>query len=147
MKAEGKNLRERKSAMEAEVKKVEADLHAALLTIPNMTHPDAPVGSTPADNKVISRSGEPRQFDFAPKDHVALAEALDLVDFEAGAAVTGNKFYFLKNEGALLEFYLFGPMHWLGLVDVADDAARLTAYGRAALKLGPWPSSHRQGPA
>src|SRR5690606_37530619 len=42
-------------------------------------------------------------------------------------------------EGALLEFYLFGPMHWLGLVDVADDAARLTAYGRAALGLAPWP--------
>ena len=104
--AEGKALRERKTAMEAEVKKVEAELHAALLTIPNMTHPDAPVGSTPADNKVISKSGEPRVFDFAPKDHVALAEALDLVDFEAGAAVTGNKFYFLKNEGALLELAL-----------------------------------------
>ncbi len=43
-------------------------------------------------------------------------------------------------EGALLEYYLFGPMHWLGLVDVADDAARLTAYGRAALNLGPWPT-------
>jgi hypothetical protein len=43
-------------------------------------------------------------------------------------------------EGALLEFYLFGPMHWLGLVDVADDAARLTAYGRAALNIGPWPN-------
>lgn len=43
-------------------------------------------------------------------------------------------------EGALLEYYLFGPMHWLGLADVADDAARLTAYGRAALNLGPWPT-------
>ena len=43
-------------------------------------------------------------------------------------------------EGALLEFYLFGPMHWLGLVDVGDDAARLTAYGRAALNMGPWPT-------
>ncbi|HVK14312.1 MAG TPA: serine--tRNA ligase [Gemmataceae bacterium] len=106
LKAEGKALREQKTAMEAEVKKVEAELHAALLTIPNMTHPDAPVGSTPADNKVIARSGDPRTFDFVPKDHVALAEALDLVDFEAGAAVTGNKFYFLKNEGALLELAL-----------------------------------------
>jgi len=106
LKAEGKALRERKSAMEAEVKQVEADLHAALLTIPNMTHPDAPVGSTAADNKVIKKWGEPRRFDFVPKDHVALAEALDLVDFEAGASVTGNKFYFLKNEAALLEIAL-----------------------------------------
>ena len=79
---------------------------AALMTIPNMTHPDAPVGSTPADNKVIRTWGEPRKFDFKPKDHVALAEALDLVDFEAGAAVAGQKFYFLKNEAVLLELAL-----------------------------------------
>jgi seryl-tRNA synthetase len=104
--AEGKRLREQKSGMEAEVKKVEAELHAALLTIPNMTHPDAPVGGTPADNKVLRRVGEPRTFDFVPKDHVALAEALDLVDFEAGASVTGQKFYFLKNEAVLLELAL-----------------------------------------
>ena len=104
--AEGKSLRERVAAMEKEVKHVETDLHAALLTIPNMTHPDAPVGGTPADNKVIKRWGTPREFDFAPKDHVVLAEALDLVDFEAGAAVTGQKFYFLKNEAVLLELAL-----------------------------------------
>ena len=104
--AEGKRLREQKTGMEAEVKKVEADLHAALLTVPNMTHPDAPIGATPADNKVIRRVGEPRAFDFVPKDHVALAEALDLVDFEAGASVTGQKFYFLKNEAVLLELAL-----------------------------------------
>ena len=106
LKAEGKRLREQNAALEAEVKKVNADLHAALLTIPNMTHPDAPVGSTPADNKVLRKVGEPREFDFPPKDHVALAEALDLVDFKAGAAVTGNKFYFLKNEAVLLELAL-----------------------------------------
>jgi seryl-tRNA synthetase len=104
--AEGKNLREQVSAKEKEVKQVEQDLHAALITIPNMTHPDAPVGDTPADNKVIKKWGTPRQFDFAPKDHVALAEAHDLVDFEAGASVTGNKFYFLKNEAVLLELAL-----------------------------------------
>src|SRR5262245_28422659 len=106
LKAEGKRLREQKSAMEAEVKKVEAERDAALLTIPNMTHPDAPVGSTPADNKVLRRVGEPRKFDFAAKDHVALAEALDLVDFDAGASGAGNKFYFLKNEAVLLELAL-----------------------------------------
>ena len=43
-------------------------------------------------------------------------------------------------EGALLEFYLTGPMHWLGLTDLADDAARLTAYGRAFLDMIPWPT-------
>lgn len=43
-------------------------------------------------------------------------------------------------EGALLEFYITGPMHWLGLADLADDAARLTAYGRAFLDMIPWPT-------
>jgi seryl-tRNA synthetase len=128
--AEGKRLREQKTAMEADVKKVEAELHAALLTIPNMTHPDAPVGGTPADNKVLRRVGEPRKFDFTPKDHVALAEALDLVDFEAGASVTGQKFYFLKNEAVLLELALVQfAMHKLvarGYVPViTPDLARV----------------------
>jgi seryl-tRNA synthetase len=104
--AEGKTLRERSGALEKELKQTEADLHASLLTIPNMTHPDAPVGGTPADNKVIKTWGTPRQFDFPIRDHVALAEELDLVDFEAGASVTGQKFYFLKNEAVLLELAL-----------------------------------------
>jgi deoxyxylulose-5-phosphate synthase len=79
---------------------------ALCLTIPNMTHPDAPVGALPTDNKVIRKWGEPRHFSFKPKDHLALAEALDLVDFESGARVAGQKFYFLKNEAVLLEMAL-----------------------------------------
>jgi hypothetical protein len=43
-------------------------------------------------------------------------------------------------EGALLEYYIIGPMHWLGLVDMAEDAARLTAYGRAFLGSAAWPN-------
>ncbi len=103
---EGRALREQVAGLETQVKQVEVDQRAALLTIPNMSHPDAPVGATAADNKVISRWGEPRKFDFQAKDHVALAEALDLVDFEAGASVAGQKFYFLKNEAVLLELAL-----------------------------------------
>jgi seryl-tRNA synthetase len=104
--AEGKTLREQAGVLEKQQKLAQEELHAALLTIPNMTHPDAPVGKEATDNKVIRRWGEPRKFDFAPKDHVALAEALDLVDFEAGASVAGQKFYYLKNEAALLELAL-----------------------------------------
>jgi seryl-tRNA synthetase len=104
--AEGKRLREQVGTMEKQVKQVEADLNAALMTIPNMTHPDAPVGTAAEDNKVINRWGERRKFDFPPKDHVALAESLKLVDFEAGASVAGQKFYFLKNEAVLLELAL-----------------------------------------
>src|SRR6516164_4122141 len=104
--AEGKTLREQAGTFEKQYKQAQDDLHAALLLIPNMTHPDAPVGTTDADNKVIRTSGSPAKFDFPAKDHVAIAEALDLVDFEAGAAVAGQKFYFLKNEAVLLELAL-----------------------------------------
>jgi seryl-tRNA synthetase len=104
--AEGKSLREQVAGLEKQLGQVEEDRDAVLLTIPNMTHPDAPVGLTADANKVIKRVGEPRKFDFPPKDHVALAEKLDLVDFEAGASVSGQKFYFLKNEAVLLELAL-----------------------------------------
>lgn len=104
--AEGRDLREKVAALETHGKQNDADLHAALLNIPNMTHPDAPVGKEAKDNKVVRQWGEPRKFDFKAKDHVAIAESLDLVDFEAGASVAGQKFYFLKNEAVLLELAL-----------------------------------------
>jgi seryl-tRNA synthetase len=104
--AEGKDLRERVGKLERAMTQIQGDLHSALMLIPNMTHPDAPVSKDPTGNKVLRRWGEPRQFDFKPKDHVVLAEALDLVDFEAGASVAGQKFYFLKNEAVLLELAL-----------------------------------------
>src|SRR5262245_56046036 len=103
---EGRTLREQASALEKQVKEAEDDLETLLKIIPNMSHPAAPVGTTAEDNKVIERWGEPTKFDFPSKDHVALAEALDLVDFEAGASVAGQKFYFLKNEAVLLEMAL-----------------------------------------
>ncbi|MSU76577.1 MAG: serine--tRNA ligase [Gemmataceae bacterium] len=104
--ARGKQLREEVGAFDAQLKQVEADLKAVVSTIPNMTHPAAPIGALPEDNKVVKVWGTPTKFDFKPKDHVALCETLDLADFEAGAAVAGQKFYFLKNEAVLLELAL-----------------------------------------
>jgi seryl-tRNA synthetase len=103
---EGRDLREKVGTLEMQLKQVESDLRTLQLAIPNMTHPSAPVGTDAAANKVVRRSGEPRKFEFPVKDHVALAEALDLADFEAGAAVAGQKFYYLKNEAVLLELAL-----------------------------------------
>lgn len=103
---EGKNLRAQVGELEAKAKQIETDLRAALSVIPNLSHPDAPVGTTAEDNKVLRRWGEPRRFDFPVRDHVAIAESLDLVDFEAGSSVAGQKFYFLKNEAVLLELAL-----------------------------------------
>jgi seryl-tRNA synthetase len=92
--------------LDDQLKILEGDLLVNLLQIPNMTHPDAPVGKDETANKVVAKIGEPRKFEFKPKDHVALCETLDLADFEAGTKVAGQKFYFLKNEGALLEMAL-----------------------------------------
>jgi seryl-tRNA synthetase len=103
---EGRELREKIDALESQGKQVEADLNSALSLIPNMSHPEAPVGTTDQDNKEVRRWGDPRKFDFPPKDHVALAEALDLADFQAGSSVAGQKWYYLKNEAVLLELAL-----------------------------------------
>jgi seryl-tRNA synthetase len=103
---EGRQLREQVQQLEGQLKEVEQSLRQVLLTIPNLSHPSAPVGVTAEDNRVVRRHGTPPSFSFQPLDHVALAEQLDLVDFEAGAAVAGQKFYFLKRAAALLEIAL-----------------------------------------
>ena len=92
--------------LDDELKLVEDDLLANLILIPNLTHPDAPVGTDAAANRVVAEFGAKPPFNFKPKDHVALCQTLDLADFEAGTRVAGQKFYFLKNEGALLEMAL-----------------------------------------
>ncbi len=106
LKDESGRLKDAVAGFDAELKKVEAELYKALSVLPNMTHPDAPVGTDSSANKIITRHGEPTKFDFKPKDHVDLCNALALADMEAGTKVAGQKFYFLKNEGALLELAL-----------------------------------------
>jgi seryl-tRNA synthetase len=103
---EGKALKEEIAHLETKLAEVEPQLKAALMQIPNMAHPAAPVGKTDVENPEVKRVGEPTKFDFAPLDHVQLGEKLDIIDFEAGTKVSGTKFYFLKNEGVFLELAL-----------------------------------------
>ncbi|MDQ3331115.1 MAG: serine--tRNA ligase [Planctomycetota bacterium] len=103
--ARGKELREQISRAEADRKQAEDELRALQGTIPNLSHPDAPIGGEDA-SRTIRTWGEPKSFDFKPLDHVELAAKHDLIDFEAGARVAGSGFYFLKNEAALLELAL-----------------------------------------
>ena len=109
---EGKRLKDAITAMEAEADEVISRLDAEVRKIPNMAHPDAPVGKEDKDNLEVKRVGEPTTFDFEPKDHVQLGQELDIIDFDAGTKVSGTKFYYLKNEGVFLE---------LGLVRYALD--------------------------
>jgi seryl-tRNA synthetase len=92
--------------LETRLDAAEKELRDEQSRIPNLTHPDSPVGPDESHNQELRRWGEPPRFDFKPLDHVAIGEALGLVDFDAGTKVTGSNFYFLKNEAVLLELAL-----------------------------------------
>jgi seryl-tRNA synthetase len=110
--AEGKDIKERISEGESRLADLEVRMNAEAEKIPNMAHPDAPVGKEDKDNLEISRGGRIPEFDFPPRDHVELGQLLDVIDFETGTKVSGTKFYYLKNEGVFLE---------LGLIRYALD--------------------------
>lgn len=104
--ARGKELREEVSGTEEELATVKCELDDLVSLIPNLSHPDAPVGKIDKENIEVRRVGELPKFDFKPLDHVELAEKHDLIDFEGGARVAGSGFYFLKNEAVFLEMAL-----------------------------------------
>jgi seryl-tRNA synthetase len=106
-KEEGRQLREKVGRLKTELDELEATLALLQSSIPNLSHPDAPVGVDDKANLELAkgRAALPK-FDFAPLDHVQLGEKLDLMDFEAGARVAGHGFYFLKNDAVLLELAL-----------------------------------------
>ena len=105
-KEEGRQLREQAGAVSEELQSLETEIDQLQRGIPNMSHAEAPVGDESASREL--RLGEPPvpKFDFQPRDHVELAEALDILDLEGGAHVAGHGFYFLKNEGVLLDLAL-----------------------------------------
>ncbi len=103
----GRELREKTTAAQAELDRVIAELDVVHRAIPNMSHPEAPVGVGDQANLERRRGQTPLpSFAFSPRDHVELGEALDLFDFEGGAKVAGHGFYFLKNDAVLLELAL-----------------------------------------
>jgi len=104
--AEMKALGESLKSQEAELADKEVRLHELLLAIPNLTHPDVKVSDNEDDNPVLATYGAPTKFKFVPKDHVQLAESLDLIDFDRATKASGAKFYYLKNELALMEYAL-----------------------------------------
>lgn len=97
------DLKARVQALEEEARNVDAAVQDALAGIPNIPHDDVPVGRDEDDNVVIRTIGEPRQFDFEPKEHFELGEALGLMDFEAAAKLSGSRFVVLRGALARLE--------------------------------------------
>ena len=105
-KNEGRQLREQTTAKQAELDQVLADMETFQRSIPNMTHPAAPLGGE-ADSVEVKQGRTPvKSLDFKPLDHVELNERLDLFDLEAGGRVAGHGFYYMKNDGVRLELAL-----------------------------------------
>jgi len=118
---EKQELLARTKTLSTEVKEAEAARAAAedewtavLKDIPNLAADEAPAGGED-DYVVIEHVGNPREFDFEPRDHVELGRMLGAIDIERGAKVSGSRFYFLTGVGAQLE---------LALVNLAMDQAR-----------------------
>ena len=104
--AEGKAIKDELAAAEAELDEVERIFQAEVRTIPNYASPEAPVGKEDKDSLAVKFYGEPTKFSFKAKDHVELGEALDILDFDSGAKVSGQKFYYIKNQGVILQMAL-----------------------------------------
>lgn len=102
---EGKLLKEKLAKCEEELATVENKLQFEGRRIPNETHPDVPSGGESVST-LLREVGSKVETDFEIKDHVQIGLGLDIVDFDAGAKVSGNKFYYMKNAGALLELAL-----------------------------------------
>ena len=85
------------SELEKTLQELEVQYLTMLKQVPNLTHPETPIGGE-EDFKVVYSNWEPVKFTFAPKDHEALMTDLDLIDFERGAKVATSKFYFAKND-------------------------------------------------
>ncbi|XP_030454625.2 serine--tRNA ligase, chloroplastic/mitochondrial isoform X1 [Syzygium oleosum] len=102
---EGKNLKEGLVTLEEDLLKLTDELQQEAQCIPNMTHPDVPIGDEDCST-IRTTVGSPREFSFPIKDHLQLGKELDLFDFDAAAKVSGSKFYYLKNEAVMLEMAL-----------------------------------------
>lgn len=116
--AEAKALAERVKQLEAAANEAEQAYLQANAAIQNIVLDGVPAGGE-EDYEVLKHVGEPRAFDFEPKDHLDVAEALDAIDMARGTKVSGSRFYYLKGVGARLE---------LALLTMAVDQAETAGF-------------------
>ena len=103
-------MREQLPPLEKLVEEAEARLRAILTNLPNLPHESVPLGRNEDDNKEVKRWGEPPKFDFQPKPHWELGEALGVLDLERAAKLTGARFALYWDLGAKLERALMNFM-------------------------------------
>lgn len=81
---------------------IEEKIQKNMMQIPNIIHESVPIGRDSSENVEVKKIGIPKDYDFPVKNHIEIAEALDIVDFDTSATVSGNGFYYLKGDLALL---------------------------------------------
>jgi seryl-tRNA synthetase len=101
--AEVAALKDTLAAFDAADRQLGEELHALLMTIPNLPADDVPVGADESGNVELRKVGTLPAFDFIPREHDALGEALGMMDFTAAARMSGSRFVVLKNGLARLE--------------------------------------------
>lgn len=89
--------------LDVQVARVEERLNELLLYVPNLPDPSVPVGKDESENVIIKYWGSRREFDFAPRPHWEIGEALGMLDFARGVKISGTRFYVLKGALAKLE--------------------------------------------
>ena len=100
-------LKERLSVLENDLNAAQEDIDSLMRQIPNLPFDDVPEGINETENVVLREVGEKPDFSlFEPKDYLAIAQNLDIIDVERASKVSGSRFGYLKNEAALLEFAL-----------------------------------------
>lgn len=103
-----KALKEKIQAGESQLKQMEKEFNKLMYQIPNPAFDEVPIGKDDSGNKVkeFGKIKEKKKFDFKPKEHWEIGEQLDIIDIERAGKVAGSRFYYLKRQGALLEFAL-----------------------------------------
>ena len=121
--AAGKVIKEKQKIVDENLRSIEKSLNEVLEEIPNIPADDVPVGKDDADNVVLKTVGDIPQFDFTPLDHIDLGEKLDILDVKKASELSGSRFGYFKNQGAVLEmavmFYAFNKLvakGWHGMV-------------------------------
>ncbi len=105
-----RELGERIGQLEHQVAAQETAFQRRLLELPNLPHPDVPVGADESENRVVRSEGDLPDFSFQPRPHWELGETLGILDFARGAKISGSRFYILKGLGARLQRALIAWM-------------------------------------
>jgi seryl-tRNA synthetase len=105
-----KEIKEKIEGLEGQLSKLEEQLKGVMLLIPNIPHYSVPVGKDETENVEVRSWGVRRDFEFEPKAHYEIGEALGILDFERGASLSGSRFTVMWGWGAKLERALINFM-------------------------------------